>query len=279
MIKYLFEQSILSELSTATFFLLSDDGKIIGIRFERGRDIFPSIIAIAESHQGKVIQEYAKNEKIPIIEDNLLTLSLYFYALTEDATEYVPNELFKPIVKVIYEIIEKRKEGLIPIDNTKRCKWCKGDALLTNYHDYLGGFAHHSDNSIFESLTIAYYSKWESLEYALYNKSSLRKQYNNYLLEPIAKFDKRKKRKIKNDVELNRHLIISENAKISLGIINEEGSLSSFLNQMDGSDKKKVNVVSQTFYEMDKRLAKNFLIATGYIELEHSSDCFLSRNQ
>ncbi|MGC8677781.1 MAG: EscU/YscU/HrcU family type III secretion system export apparatus switch protein [Hydrogenobaculum sp.] len=81
--------------------------KAIALKYERGKDNAPRLVAKGKGYIAQKIVELAKEHQVPIIQDEKLLSAAY----NLDIYEEVPPELYKAVAKVLV-FVEKLKKRL-----------------------------------------------------------------------------------------------------------------------------------------------------------------------
>ena len=123
--------------------------------------------------------------------------------------------------------------------NKERCPWCLGHSVYIDYHDNEWGVPVVDDQKQFEFLVLESAQAGLSWLTILKRREGYRKQYENFDVEQVARFDESKIERMLNDPGIirNRKKIESSinNAKCFLQIQESHGSFSNYLwNFVDG---------------------------------------------
>jgi len=115
----------------------------------------------------------------------------------------------------------------------KRCKWASDDPLMLAYHDNDWGVPTFDDRKLFEFLILEGAQAGLSWQTILNKRDGYRSAFKNFNIEKVAKFSKADVERLMSDESIVRNRLKIEstitNAKISLQIIEEYGSLSKYL--------------------------------------------------
>lgn len=177
----------------------------------------------------------------------------------------------------------------------KRCKWCNlNNPLYIEYHDKEWGIPNFDDKYLFEMLLLESFQAGLSWECILNKRKYFKKAYENFDIDKIINFDKRKiKELLSNDKIIRNKLKINasiNNAKIFKNIQNEYGSFYKYLltftkNKILKETNKTTNDLSDSISkDLIKRGMKfvgstiiySYLQATGFI-YSHEKECFMSK--
>ena len=123
--------------------------------------------------------------------------------------------------------------------NKERCPWCLGHPVYIDYHDKEWGVPVYDDQKQFEFLVLESAQAGLSWLTILKRREGYRKQYVNFDVQQVARFDGPKIEQMLNDPGIirNRKKIESSinNAKCFLQIQESHGSFSNYLwNFIDG---------------------------------------------
>lgn len=83
------------------------DKKALALKYERGKDNAPKLIAKGKGYIADKIMEIAKENNIPVIKDEKLLSAAY----NLDIYEEIPPELYKAVAKILV-FVEKLKNRL-----------------------------------------------------------------------------------------------------------------------------------------------------------------------
>ncbi len=81
--------------------------KAIALRYERGKDSAPKLVAKGKGYIAQKIIELAKEHNVPVIQDEKLLAASYNLDLYEE----IPPELYRAVAKVLV-FVEKLKKRL-----------------------------------------------------------------------------------------------------------------------------------------------------------------------
>jgi len=88
--------------------MAEDKGKkAIALKYERGKDSAPRLVAKGKGYIADKIVELAKEHDVPVIEDEKLLSAAY----NLDIYEEIPPELYKAVAKVLV-FVEKLKKRI-----------------------------------------------------------------------------------------------------------------------------------------------------------------------
>jgi len=180
----------------------------------------------------------------------------------------------------------------------KRCKWAADvEPLYTKYHDEEWGIPVFDDRELFEMLILEGAQAGLSWITILKKRENYRKAFDHFDAEKIARYTKRKRTSLLNDVGIVRNRLKINaaivNAQCYLEILEEYPSFSDYLWQfVDGKPIKNrwknmqdVPVTTDESDAMSKALKKRgfkfvgaticyaFMQAVGMVN-DHTTDCF-----
>jgi len=179
----------------------------------------------------------------------------------------------------------------------KRCRWCQGSELEIDYHDNEWGKPLHDDQQLFEFLILEGAQAGLSWVTILKKRDNYREAFDNFEIERVAKYTKRKIESLMNNPGIVRNRLKIEstvsNAKIALEVQNEFGSLDTYLwSFVKGKpyinhwkNHSQIPATSEQSDAMSKALKKRgfrfvgsticyaFMQATGMVN-DHTVDCF-----
>jgi DNA-3-methyladenine glycosylase I len=115
----------------------------------------------------------------------------------------------------------------------QRCPWSTDDSLMIKYHDTEWGVPVHSDKKLFEFLILEGFQAGLSWRTILHKRENFRKAFDNFDINKIAKYDKRKVNSLlKNEGIIRNRLKIEgaiTNAKAFLLIRKEFGTFNNYI--------------------------------------------------
>jgi len=179
-----------------------------------------------------------------------------------------------------------------------RCAWASGDNQLTcSYHDQEWGVPVHDDRTFFEFLILEGAQAGLSWNTILNKRENYRAAFNNFEVEQIARYDRKKIQKLLSDERIVRNKLkiasAVENAKQFQRVQEEFGSFDKYIWQFVGGKPKvnawkemrKVPARTEESDAMSKDLKKRgfnfvgsticyaFMQATGLVN-DHLVTCF-----
>ena len=114
----------------------------------------------------------------------------------------------------------------------KRCAWVKNDPLYVEYHDTEWGVPLYDDRKLFEFLILEGAQAGLSWITVLKKRENYRKVFDLFDPKKVARYDKRKIRRLLNDAGIIRNRLKIEsavsNARLFLEVQKEFGSFSAY---------------------------------------------------
>ena len=124
-------------------------------------------------------------------------------------------------------------------NNIKRCWWCVGDELYQEYHDTQWGFPIADDTRLFEKICLEGFQAGLSWLTILRKRENFRKAFDGFDIQSVSRFNSRSVNRLLRDAGIVRHRGKIEstinNAKRAIELINEFGSLASYIWQYEPS--------------------------------------------
>ncbi len=80
--------------------------KAIALRYEKGKDSTPKLVAKGQGYIADKIVELAKENDVPVIKDEKLLSAAY----TLDIYEEIPPELYKAVAKILAYVEKLKKQ-------------------------------------------------------------------------------------------------------------------------------------------------------------------------
>ena len=118
-------------------------------------------------------------------------------------------------------------------DGSHRCWWCGTDPLYRSYHDTEWGFPVTDDVRLFEKLCLEGFQAGLSWITILRKRENFREAFRGFDIERVARFTRRDVDRLLKNAGIVRHRGKIEstinNARITLELIDEEGSLAAFV--------------------------------------------------
>lgn len=85
---------------------MSEDKKAVALKYERGKDNAPRVIAKGKGYIGEKIIQIAKEHNIPIKEDPVLAEALSQIEINQE----IPPELYKAVAEILAFIYRQTKK-------------------------------------------------------------------------------------------------------------------------------------------------------------------------
>ncbi|WP_297456442.1 FlhB-like flagellar biosynthesis protein [Persephonella sp.] len=85
---------------------MAEDKKAVALKYERGKDNAPRVIAKGKGHIGEKIIQIAKEHNIPIKEDPVLVEALSQIEINQE----IPPELYKAVAEILAFIYRQTKK-------------------------------------------------------------------------------------------------------------------------------------------------------------------------
>ncbi len=101
--------TMMSNVKESTVVVTNPTHLAIAIKYEKGKDLAPMIMAKGADYIAQKIREEAKEHNIPIVENKPLARSMYKRV---EVGDYVPSELYKAVAEllvIVYELEEANK--------------------------------------------------------------------------------------------------------------------------------------------------------------------------
>mgnify|MGYP003393792755 CR=1 FL=1 len=115
----------------------------------------------------------------------------------------------------------------------KRCAWAGSDPLMVAYHDEEWGTPVEDDRRLFEFLILEGAQAGLSWSTVLKKRENYRKAFDRFEMSRVAKYDRKKVKKLLSDAGIIRNRLKVEsavsNAKAALAVAEEFGSLKNYL--------------------------------------------------
>ncbi len=85
---------------------MAEDKKAVALKYERGKDKAPKVIAKGKGHIGEKIIQIAKEHNIPIKEDPVLVEALSQIEINQE----IPPELYKAVAEILAFVYRQTKK-------------------------------------------------------------------------------------------------------------------------------------------------------------------------
>ena len=161
----------------------------------------------------------------------------------------------------------------------KRCFWLNLDnPLYVEYHDHEWGRPVHSDQKLFEMLTLEGAQAGPSWETILNKRENYRRAFQKFDPKKVAKFTTTKKAALmKNEGIVRNRLKIDStigNAKAFLAIQKEFGSFDKYIWKFNDAKVISKDLKKRGFRFIGPTIIYAFMQACGMVN-DHSKDCYL----
>ena len=168
-------------------------------------------------------------------------------------------------------------------EDQPRCAWSLKDPLLVTYHDEEYGFPLTTDDEFLERLVLEINQAGLSWLTVLKKRKAIREAFEQFDIDRVAAYgDQDRSRLLKNaNIMRNRLKIDADihNAKVFVEIRAGHGSFKAWLTKQNCiSLEEWVTLFKKTFRFMGSEIVGEFLMSTGYLPIQHDSDCFLANN-
>ncbi|TFG93943.1 MAG: DNA-3-methyladenine glycosylase I [Myxococcales bacterium] len=135
------------------------------------------------------------------------------------------------------------KGVVVGTDEAARCFWAAKDPDYIAYHDREWGLPVRNDQRLFEKICLEGFQAGLSWITILRKREAFRKAFADFAIEKVARFDARRVARLLEDPGIVRHRGKIEsaihNAKRTLEVIDEAGSLASFLWRFEPGPKER----------------------------------------
>ena len=161
---------------------------------------------------------------------------------------------------------------------TPRCEWAQRNPDLTVYHDEYWGERPAGDDEYFERMMLEIFHAGLSWTLIWNKRAGLRRAYANFEIAAVAEFGAADVERLLNDPDVVRSArkieAAIENARRTLAIQVEAGSLETFLRAMPDGEEAKLKTLKRHFQFMGPGVARGFTEATGLVAPPHHPYCF-----
>ncbi len=185
-------------------------------------------------------------------------------------------------------------------ETLKRCSWADGSELEHDYHDNEWGVPLHDDRKLFEFLVLEGAQAGLSWLTILKKRENYRKLFDNFEVEKVARYNKRKIESLLNNPGIVRNRLKVEstvsNARAFINVQDEFGSFDTYIWQYVGgkpvinrwkrwqdipastaaSDAMSKDLKRRGFRFVGSTICYAFMQATGMVN-DHTMDCFRYR--
>ncbi|MCF6139369.1 DNA-3-methyladenine glycosylase I [Pseudalkalibacillus berkeleyi] len=165
----------------------------------------------------------------------------------------------------------------------RRCNWCEDDPMLMDYHDHEWGQPLDDDNDLFEALTLEIFQAGLSWKTILHKRENFRTAFDGFEIHKVSEYKEEKIEELLQNKGIVRHRRKIEatihNANIALELIKDHGSLKNYFDSLPKETLEKQKEIKKTFKHVGLTTAESFLMAAGYIQPDHSEECFKTKNR
>ncbi|MED2972257.1 DNA-3-methyladenine glycosylase I [Fictibacillus sp. B-59209] len=165
------------------------------------------------------------------------------------------------------------------MEETVRCKWSRDSELLTAYHDEEWGKQVKDDTKLFECLALEMFQAGLSWRTILHKRENFREAFCQFDIKEVMNFTEDDIVRLLSNEGIVRHRrkieATIENARRCDVLINEQGSLITFFEQLPADHLEKQKAIKQTFKHIGLTTAESFLMATGMMQPQHEEGCHL----
>lgn len=180
---------------------------------------------------------------------------------------------------------------MVSPDGKKRCRWCVLPEFI-QYHDTEWGCPVKDDYKLFEKLSLESFQSGLSWRTILAKRENFREAFRDFNFNEIAKFTQKDVGSLLHNAGIVRHKgkieAVINNARKAQDIVDEVGSLATFVWQYESSVTNEMHSVSTSkeSIALSKDLKKKgwkfvgpttvyaFMQAMGLVN-DHTLDCFL----
>ena len=184
------------------------------------------------------------------------------------------------------------RDVVVSPDGKKRCRWCVLTPDFIQYHDAEWGYPVKDDYKLFEKLSLESFQSGLSWRTILAKRENFREAFRDFNFNEIAKFTQKDVDSLLHNAGIVRHKgkieAVINNARKAQDIVDEVGSLATFVWQYESSVTNEMHSVSTSkeSIALSKALKKKgwkfvgpttvyaFMQAMGLVN-DHTLDCFL----
>lgn len=180
-------------------------------------------------------------------------------------------------------------------DGRLRCSWCLSTPEYLAYHDTEWGFPVSDDRRLFEKLCLEGFQSGLSWRTILMKRENFRKAFDGFDYRRVATYTESDVQRLLQDAGIVRHRgkieAVINNAQRMIELVEQEGSLSAFVQRFKPADDGSTPVVRPTCPEseaLSKALKKRgwkfvgpttvyaFMQAMGLVN-DHAADCVIRK--
>lgn len=158
------------------------------------------------------------------------------------------------------------------------CSFAPGHPIHGPYHELEYGFPIADDTALFERLVLEINQAGLSWLTILTKRENFRKAYDGFVIERVAKYGERERKRLLADAGIIRNRLKVEaaitNARKLIEIRESHGSFAGWLEEHHPRAKADwVKLFKQTFAFTGGEITGEFLLSTGYLSGAHVEDC------
>ncbi|GAB4374019.1 MAG: DNA-3-methyladenine glycosylase I [Calditrichia bacterium] len=160
----------------------------------------------------------------------------------------------------------------------ERCKWCQGDALLEEYHDFEWGIAPENDDELFERMAMQIFQAGLNWKLILQKRENFNKAFCGFSIEQVSEFDDTILARLLTDSGIirNRQKIraVLHNARVIRQIQQDFGSFRFYVDQLPNTLSELQKEFRQRFQFMGPEIVRMFVFNIGKIPPPHEKQCW-----
>jgi len=149
----------------------------------------------------------------------------------------------------------------VATDGIVRCLWPGMDKFYMEYHDNEWGVPIGDDDALFERICLEGFQSGLSWITILRKRKNFRQAFKNFNIEKVAGLDEKDFQRLLNDEGIIRHKgkiqATINNAQRATEIINEKGSLASYLWSWEPAEEVRVRKTNRSLSTASEALSKD----------------------
>tara|TARA_Y100001970_G_scaffold141230_1_gene173877 strand:+ start:728 stop:1336 length:609 start_codon:yes stop_codon:yes gene_type:complete len=149
----------------------------------------------------------------------------------------------------------------VAADGIVRCLWPGMDKFYMEYHDNEWGVPIGDDDALFERICLEGFQSGLSWITILRKRKNFRQAFKNFNIEKVARLDEKDFQRLINDEGIIRHKgkiqATINNAQRATEIINETGSLASYLWSWEPAEEVRVRETNRSLSTASEALSKD----------------------
>lgn len=98
------QKDVANKVPEATFMVNNPTHFSVAVRYKKGEDDIPIVLAKGEDELALYMRTLAKEHKVPMVENKALARSLYFNV---ESGEYIDEDMFEAVARVLKELVRK----------------------------------------------------------------------------------------------------------------------------------------------------------------------------